>query len=204
MVLRIVSVAAIAILSTGCATVSMKPANLTASFSKPKSELYKASDAYCDMAREQGWVEDSSPLALLKRTLFPDAETEAEKTPHTEYYDKIGVERDAADLVEMRLVEDISAASSLLSDLNVMADTMIVAETEIVRSDVSSFEEALVTARQSRRAFAEAQTILLTKRNWASEQADAAIEAFDDEIDLAKTLADSLAKNWQDESDITS
>ena len=202
--MRIVSVAAFAVLCTGCATVSMKPANITASFAKPKSDLYKASDEYCDMARDQGWIENQTPMALLKRTLFPDAETDAEKAPHKEYYETIGVESDSPDLVEIRLVEDISAAASMLSNLNVMAESMIVTNADVERSDVSGFEEALVAARKSRRSFSEAQTLLMSKRNWVSERAEASIDEFDGEIEIAKSLADQLAGSWRNESEASS
>lgn len=202
MVKRVIGFVAIAVLFGGCATVSMKPANLTASFSKPKSELNKSSEAYCDMAEAQGWVEASSPMLFLQRSLFPDAENTA---PDADvYYKAIGAESEPLDRVETRLVEDITSAQTALKDLNLLASAYVSEKSEIARADVASFEEALVTARKSRRSFGEAETVLRKERALTSERADLALTELDAEIELSKKLADDLVSAWQNESQATS
>lgn len=202
MVMRVIGFVAIAVLCGGCATVSMKPANLTATFSKPKSELNKTAEAYSDMAEQQGWVEASSPMLFLQRSLFPDADT-GEAAPDL-YYKAIGAETEAFDTVELRLVRDIHTAQTGLKDLNSLASGFISEKTEIERADVASFEEALVTARKSRRSFDEAKTVLQKQHKRTSDSCDEALNDLDAEIEVAKKLADDLVTAWQGESDATS
>lgn len=202
MVKRVIGLVTIAILCGGCATVSMKPANLTASFAKPKSELNKSAKAYCELAEEQGWVEASSPMMFLQRSLFPDAESEAAEKDA--YYKTIGVESEGLEVVEARLTTDIQSAHVSLNNLNSLAGGFVTENEPVERADVASFEEALVTARKSRRSFAEAKDMLKQERNLASDQIETELGLLDAEIERSKELADTLAAVWQGKAQSTS
>ncbi len=202
MVLRSIGVAALAFFCAGCATVSMKPANLTASFSKPKSDLEKTAVAYCDVAQENGWVQSASAMDLLQRTLFPGADDGA-KEPEAEYFQTIQAETGAITEIEQRLVTDIADAHKRLTDLNTLAGAFLAEKVVIARSDVSEFEEALIAARKSHRSFEVAQGIL-EKRNVSAKSSSDALRQFDDEIQRSKSIADRLVSAWQDETAITS
>eukprot|EP00035_Acanthoeca_spectabilis_P026899 m.464675 g.464675 ORF g.464675 m.464675 type:complete len:201 (+) comp23664_c0_seq1:96-698(+) len=196
--MRSLGFAAVIFLCSGCATVSMQPASMTTSFSAPQSELSKASDAFCEMLESRGWVASSSPFALLQRSFFS---SQADQTSDTEvYFDKVAAKTDRVDLVEGRIVRDIDTVRASLSDVNEIARSFIADHKKATRSDVSSFEEALVQARKSRRAFEAADNILTERNSAQSSLTTGAFEAFDAEIERSKSLADALVASWRDDN----
>ena len=194
--MRSVGLAAIIFLCGGCATVSMQPASMTTSLSAPQSELSKVSDAFCEMLESRGWVASASPFALLQKSLFSGQEDEVSGTEA--YFEKVSAKTDSTDLVEGRIVRDINTARSSLSDVNTSAKAFLAQGDKATRSDVSSFEQALVLARKSRRAFEAADNILTERQKGESALTQSAFDALDSEIEISKKLADALVVSWRD------
>ena len=201
MVLRIVSLAALAVLCSGCATVSMQPASTTASIIRPKSDLQRMAEGYSDQAREAGWVEGNDPMAFLTRSLFPDAQS---GIASHEYHERIDADTASIPQVQLQLQNDVSSALTGLTALNAAASDFLSDGSEIVRSDVASFEDALITSRNARRSFIEASEVLAERDATVSVETANDLDSLESEIEHTRQLADQLVNAWRDESVATS
>lgn len=173
----------------------MQPAAMTASLKTPESELSKKAVAFSDMTQNKGWVVPSSPFALLQKSFFSGA-SDSSGDAQT-YFDKILAKTDRVDLVEGRITRDTDMARSALGELNDEADTFLASDMTATRSDVSGFEEALVAARTSHRAFEAADDILTERRTRKSDLTTRSLKAYDAEIERSKQLADALVASWR-------
>lgn len=196
MVLRSVSLAAILFLSAGCATVSMQPASLTTSFTQQKSELTKQAEAYSATCVDAGWTQASNPLGFIHKSLFPGADQEEAATTFGQ-----SINAETADLNEVQsvLIAQITEAHSSLAYLNQTAAQALDSSEGIVRADVRSYEEALISARKAYRSFEDVRQTVEDRSDAPSSQVDNALAFFDDEIERSKSVADLLVARWQNQ-----
>ena len=201
MVLRFLGTAALAVLCASCATVSMQPASMTASVIKPKSELQQTAEAFSDDATEAGWVESRDAVSFLARSLFGnDGDDE---TPD-DYASLISADTAPVTDVQLRLEGDVESALETLVYVNAQAEALLASDEEIVRGDVSSFEEALITARESRRSFNRAADALAERGSNVSVNTEIAFTQMDQEIDRMSDIADRLVNHWRNSDVATS
>ena len=194
MVVRSVSLAAILFLTAGCATVSMQPASLTTSFTQQKSELTQQAEAYSAICVEAGWTQASNPLGFIHKSLFPDAD---QGEAATTFGQSINAETADLDEVQSALLEQITEAHSSLAYLNQTAALALDSREGVVRADVRSYEEALISARKAYRSFEDVRETLEDRTDVSSAQIDGALSFFDDEIERSKSVADLLVARWQ-------
>lgn len=172
----------------GCATVSVyQPAGGSAevSLTEPQSELYKASDAYCEQARKKGWATGEASIGGLSAILTG---TNADKSA---YWRRIGADKVNPAVVLNRVRADAGDATRGLVQLNGMAQKLMAA-TRPTRTDVGEFEKVLIHARQARDSFSDA-IAEFNKR--ASHEVEASVElaALDKALAGARMAADDLA-----------
>ncbi|MBI1359950.1 MAG: hypothetical protein GC155_06650 [Alphaproteobacteria bacterium] len=172
----------------GCATVSVyQPSSASAeiSLTEPQSDLYKASDAYCEQARKKGWASGEASLGGLS-AIFTGASNDQDA-----YWRKIGADKVNATLVLNRVRADAGDAAKGLTQLNQLAQKLMVS-TKPTRTDVSEFEKVLIHARQARDSFSEA---IAQANKRASREAEPATElsGLDKALASARLTADDLA-----------
>ena len=172
----------------GCATVSVyQPTAGTAevSLSAPQSDLYKASDAYCEQARKKGWASGEASLGGLSALL---AGSDDDKSA---YWRKIGADKGNPTVVLNRIRADAGEAAKGLVQLNGLAQRLM-ASTRPTRTDVGAFEKVLIHARQSRDAFSDA---IVEFNRHVPHEVEIAVElsALDAALTSARTTADDLA-----------
>jgi hypothetical protein len=193
--MRSVLIGLTACLVAGCATVSMTPGEATveAALSDEQTALRLASDNYCNHAADAGWVNERNGLADLARILMNGKNGTYERP--LEYGERIGADTaEPARLVE-RITSDAIVARTGLE--GVIREAAIVRDTgkDISRSDVTSFERALVRAQRARREFSAALEAV-EARGAEAGAAALAIEAFAIEIDRARVLANDLLHRY--------
>ena len=188
------------LLTAGCATVSLVPgqAVVEASLSKEQSELRKASDAYIEQAEAEKWVKPSSGLMGFARILVDGNKDDARAIEYTDY-----IEANTADvaLTIDRIAGDIGRAQTGLETVLAEAAQFSVDadyDKKSLRTDVTQFEKALVTAQQSRRSFAKAISVVAKRDASDVKAADTALAEFDHAIDKARQTADWLANAYAD------
>lgn len=188
-------------LLAGCATVSMVPGEATVetSLSQNQSTLRKVSKAFCDNAVEAGWVKKSNGFSDFTAVLIHGRSDLKPKTADN-YAAKIGAATAAPALVMSRVVSDVNAARTGLDAVTREADSVLSggSENETGRADVMSFERALVRAQKSYQSF---NTVIGELKSRADNDVDiapveAALGAFADSIDDARSSADGLAKKY--------
>lgn len=183
-------------LLAGCATVSVVPeaANMETSLTKSQSALRVSSEAFCDLAENEGWAEADRGLAGLAGMLIWGRE----KTVPTAgaYAASVGADSRAPVLVLARISADSDAARAGLETVTLQARAVLAAEDSepAGRGDVLAYERALVRAQLAYRNFREAFQIVSERSDMPVGQVQAKIEQFSLAIDEARRLADRLAE----------
>lgn len=201
MVLRFLGTAAVAVLCASCATVSMQPASMTASIVRPKSDLQQTAEAFSDDAADAGWVQSRDAVSFITNSLFGNGD---ESGAATEYVDLIEAGTAPVADVQSRLQADTRQALASLVQINLQASELLSSDAEIVRGDVSSFEDALITARDCRRSFNHAVDALAQREATMTVETEIAMTGLDEQIDQMSNLADQLVDRWRNEDVATS
>lgn len=190
-----ISIIALACVS-GCATVSMVPNETTVEtgIAIEQSSLRDVSNAYIKQAKSEKWIEDTGGIWGLARVLI-DGASKDDAAKSSNYVEHISAQGLSETAKLTRISADISAAESGLQAVIGEAETLLGAEVDAksLRTDVFSFESALVTAQQSRRNFAKAIDAASSRGVQANTEVDVALANFDAAIDTAKAVADTLA-----------
>lgn len=171
-----------------CATVSMvsSEATVETGLAVEQSSLQKVSDAYIDLAERKNWVAKNKGLLGFARVLM-DGVSGDEEADGESY---------AADLQHgehaTQLRDDILSATHGLNVATMEAEKLLGASVsaKALRSDLVSYESALVTAKKARRTFV---TVLSEVETGAETPAADALTAFESSIDKASSVADQLA-----------
>jgi hypothetical protein len=172
----------------GCATVSVyQPTSGTAevSLTAPQSDLYKASDTYCEQARKKGWATGEASLGGLSAILTGDNSDKAA------YWRKIGADKANPTVVLNRVRADAGDAARGLVQLNGLAQKLM-ASTKPTRTDVGAFEKVLIHARQSRESFSDA-IAEFNKRVPHEVEVSVELAVLDKALASARLTADDLA-----------
>ncbi len=172
----------------GCATVSVYQPTAGAaevSLSAPQSDLYKASDAYCEQARKKGWATGEASLGGLSAMLTEGDDDKAA------YWRKIGADKVNPTVVLNRVRADAGEAARGLVQLNGLAQRLL-ASTRPTRTDVGAFEKVLIHARQSRGSFSDA---IVEFNRHVPHEVEIAVElgVLDAALASARNTADDLA-----------
>ncbi|MFC7291842.1 hypothetical protein [Hirschia litorea] len=182
-----------AFLSSGCATVAVFE-NVTETeiqLTKPQSQLRKASIAFCEASRDAEWASGESNFSSLMRIWGGENEV------GTEYWARLTkFESPVSEIVE-QISYDVEHATLQLSELNKLAQTLLPshgAETKPRNADVREFERVLIHAGQARETFA----MSFLRAQEANEgqliiKPAAVLEPLDQELDLARSIANGLA-----------
>ena len=181
----------------GCATVSMVPgqATIVSGLSHNQSVLRKVSGEYCDEAVKSGWVQASGGLAGLADTLINGSDSTVE-----DYASRIGAAKNAPSLVLSRISADAQSARSGLANVSDEANVILRSpESDAAsRTDVMSYERALVRAQMAYRNFQSALSTVAARDDMDMDTApiDAELADFADTIDAARETADGLADKY--------
>ena len=181
----------------GCATVSMMPGEATveSGLSHNQSALRKVSAEYSDSASKQGWVEASGGLAG-----FADMLINGRGDAPDDYATRIGAATNAPALVLSRISADSEAARTGLAAVSVEAKAVLnsAAADAATRTDVMSYERALVRAQTAYRNFQSALSLVAARDDMDMDTApvDAELSDFADTIDSARKTADKLADKY--------
>ena len=179
--------------------MSMIPgtASVESGLSINQSVLRKASSEYCSEAVDQGWVDDSGGLAGLASILIHGQSKDA---AGSNYASRIEATSAAPSLVLARIVTDTQAARAGLLDVSREALSLLEGDDADAadRSDVMSYERALVRAQMAYRSFSGALEDVESRGDVDVDTARAAneLQAFSDAIDAARVTADSLADKY--------
>jgi hypothetical protein len=167
----------------------MEPGAVVAevSLAQQSSELHRASDAYCDNARRQGWATGETSLGSLAGILTGRSMTD------DQYWRRIEADRAAPATVLARVRTDSATAAQGLAGLSAIA-VRLMAAAKPSRTDVTDFERALIHARQARESFSDAITEL-NRRTLGDDDVSAGAElaGFDRALTSARRTADDLA-----------
>ena len=181
----------------GCATVSMMPGEATveSGLSHNQSALRKVSAEYSDSASKQGWVEASGGLAG-----FADMLINGRGDAPDDYATRIGAATNAPAIVLSRISADSEAARTGLAAVSVEAKAVLnsAASDAATRTDVMSYERALVRAQTAYRNFQSALSLVAARDDMDMDTApvDAELSDFADTIDSARKTADKLADKY--------
>ncbi len=156
------------------------------SLTQKQSELHKASDAYCDLARKKGWASGETGIGGLADILT--GKTEGETDP---YWKRIRADQDQPTAVLTRVRADVKEVVSGLNQLSSLAQTLM-SSVRPAKEDVTQFELALIHARQARESFSDA---ISQANRRASAEADPGqeLDALDRALTRARMVADDLA-----------
>lgn len=179
----------------GCATVSMVPGETTVetAMTEEQTALRAASEAYCTEVAEEGWITERGGLANLASILM-NGRRGAPATPDG-YSDRIGAATGMPAELVVRIAGDADSAREGLGEVIAEAEKVRESGAGISRSDVTSFERALVRAQRAQREFATAVDIL-AERGADTQPAAMAVDGFAGEIDSARRLADELLERY--------
>jgi hypothetical protein len=177
----------------GCATVAVyqPAASAEISLTEQQSDLLKASDAYCQDARQKGLASGETSLGTLAGMLTDAAGDEKA------YWRKIGADHGAPTSVVSRVRADIGSVTNGLTSLEVMARSLM-AKTRASKGDVTQFERALIHARQARDSLSDALA-QVNKRSTPEYVIDTELAALDKALASARLIADDLAAARADE-----
>lgn len=181
----------------GCATVSMVPgeATVVSGLSHNQSVLRKVSSDYCDAVVDAGWVQSSGGLAGLADTLINGRSDKVE-----DYAARIGAGKNAPSLVLSRISADTQSARSGLASVSTEANAVLTNSGDATanRTDVMSYERALVRAQMAYRNFQGALSTVAARADMDMDTApvDAELADFADTIDAARKTADELADKY--------
>lgn len=189
----------------GCATVSMVPGETTveSGLSHNQSALRKVSAEYADRATEEGWVEASGGLAG-----FADMLINGRGETPDDYATRIGADTNAPAIVLSRISADSEAARTGLASVSVEAKAVLNSATADAasRTDVMSYERALVRAQTAYRNFQTALGQVSARADMDMDTApvDAELADFANTIDSARDTADQLADKYASLNSIVS
>ena len=171
----------------GCATVSVYDAAASGeiSLTEQQSDLHKASDAYCELARQKGLATGETSLGDIAGMLTGKTDDK------NAYWRKIGADRSAPASVVSRVRADMNDSAKGLLNLNKLARTMM-GSAKPTKSDVTQFERALIHARQARDSFSDALTHVNT-RSTREYQIALELTPIDTALTAARATADELA-----------
>lgn len=170
----------------GCATVSVyEPTSAVVSLTEGQSQLHQASEAYSKEVRLKGLAAGEANLASLADMLS------GKQSDANAYWRRIGADRFSPASVVTRVRDDMSEATIGLSRLNDMARGLI-GKSDLGRDDVSSFESALIHARQSRDSFSDALA-QVNRRAESEYQITLELAPLDAALARARVTADDLA-----------
>jgi len=177
----------------GCATVAVyqPAASAEISLTEQQSDLLKASDAYCQDARQKGLASGETSLGTLAGMLTGKAGDEKA------YWRKIGADRSAPTSVVSRVRADLGSVTTGLTSLEGMARSLM-AKTRPSKGDVTQFERALIHARQARDSLSDALA-QVNKRSTREFVIDTELAALDKALASARLIADDLAAARADE-----
>lgn len=187
-------------LLAGCATVSMVPgeALVSVGLSQKQSALRTASTDYCEKAVEAGWVKSNGGLAGLANTLINGITSDEERADT--YAARIGADTEAPALVLARIVTDTQAARAGLADVSREAKALLTdpSKDEATRTDLMSYERALVRAQMAYRSFQGALGEVSARPEMDMDTApvDKELDDFASAIDKARDTADRLADKY--------
>lgn len=172
-------------------------ASVVTSLSSSKSALHEASANYCDSAVENGWIEASGGLAGFANVLIHGKSRSAESDT---YAARIGATTAAPSLVLARIVSDSQEARTGLAEVSRKAQSLLQQgdKDAATRSDVMSYERALVRAQMAYRSFQGALGEVAARADMDVDvtPVDRELEAFADTIDEARDTADGLADKY--------
>lgn len=175
----------------GCATVSVyEPVTAEVSLSEDQSQLHAAAEAFSKAAREKGLAFGEASLSSLADMLS------GKQSDANAYWRRVGADKAAPTAVISRVRDDLGASAKGLSDLDTMAQALI-GKGEPERGDVTSFERALIHARQSRDSFSDALT-QVNKRTTSEYQITLELAPLDKALAHARVTADDLAAAHSD------
>ncbi|KCZ92862.1 putative lipoprotein [Hyphomonas johnsonii MHS-2] len=170
-------------------------ATVESGLSHNQSVLRKVSAEYCDGAVEAGWVEASGGLAGLASALI-----NGRAEPGENYAARIGAATDAPALVLSRISSDAQAARAGLAGVSDEARTVLSSDDKnaATRTDVMSYERALVRAQMAYRSFQAALSEVSARDDMDVDTApvDLELESFAGTIDDARKTADGLADKY--------
>ena len=175
----------------------MVPGQVTvlSGLSHNQSVLRKVSGEYCDEAVKSGWVQASGGLAGLADTLINGRDSTVEN-----YASRIGADKNAPSLVLSRISADAQSARSGLANVSDEANVILRSPDSDAasRTDVMSFERALVRAQMAYRNFQSALSTVASRDDMDMDTApiDAELADFADTIDAARETADGLADKY--------
>lgn len=187
---------------SACATVTVQPTSLTTSFLTEESSLTRSAKEFSKTAESSGWVEKNSTLALIQSKLF---NMPGSNTPDLSgYAERLNSDSETGADMHSRISDDLDMISFALSRLNTETGKYLGSDKEPSRSDVVAYEEALVAARRSRKVFEQACDLLNDRDPFLSRDAETRLVELDEQIEIARKLADRLTLSWQNQTDAVS
>ena len=163
-----------------------------------QSSLRTASSDYCDKAVEAGWVKSNGGLAGLANTLINGITRDEARADS--YAARIGADTRAPALVLAQIVSDTQDARTGLNHVSREAEALLAdtAAEGATRSDLMSYERALVRAQMAYRSFQGALGEVSARQDMDIDTApvDKELDAFATVIDNARDTADSLADKY--------
>tara|TARA_R110000751_G_scaffold2632_3_gene14031 strand:- start:11088 stop:11639 length:552 start_codon:yes stop_codon:yes gene_type:complete len=170
-------------------------ATVVSGLSHNQSVLRKVSSDYCDAVVDAGWVQSSGGLAGLADTLINGRSDKVE-----DYAARIGAGKNAPSLVLSRISADTQSARSGLASVSTEANAVLTNSGDATanRTDVMSYERALVRAQMAYRNFQGALSTVAARADMDMDTApvDAELADFADTIDAARKTADELADKY--------
>lgn len=197
--MRIVSICIAGLLASGCATVSMTTGEtvVTTNVTEKQSALRTASNDFCETAEERGWVEKATSIFGFANRLINGDSAQEKAEAEFDYAARVGAETDETDRVFARIMMDAEAARKGLVDVTGTASGMLEnGDTQTGRSDVMSYERALVNAQKSHRSFSRAADLAAKRAGGVPEETEQALASLAEEIDTARDTADVLAERY--------
>lgn len=180
---------------SGCATVSMvsQEAVVETEATEVQSDVHNSARAFEDLAESEGWVSGGGGLAGLADMLFGSDDDGARKEKaSTTYAERVSAGSAEPASVYDAIASDADKAAKSLTELEQLANELLKAG-DVRRTDLISFEGALVTAQKSYRSFSEATGLTEERGNDGIERAEDALKDFAGVIDAARRSADDMA-----------
>lgn len=162
-----------------------------------QSALRESAEAFKANAETKGWVTESRGIMDFANILFGGSSEQTDR-PAANYAEQIDAANADPAAVFTMIETDARAAATDLQALDELATTLL-ASAEVDRSDVISFEGALVVAQKSYRSFSEAAGIAGARSDDGLAGAELALAQFATTIDMARNSADQLASAYADD-----
>lgn len=173
-----------------------KQAIVETEITQNQSEVRQKAEAFETLAQNEGWVSESGGMAGLAHMLFGSGEDQQASSMPT-YADRVSASEDKPVEVYRAVARDAKRAADTLGELDRIAGQLL-QNGNVARSDLISFESALVTAQKSYRNFAEATGLVETRGKDGLPAAEDALRKFARTIDGARASADLMAGAYAD------